>query len=300
MGSFEYTSPPAFDRGLECSSCGFDLVHQRGIWLALAAHRKSHYERFMAEYQLVRADEQRGSKDAAFYLALPYRDLSKANQHQWQIRARTFDYLDSMIFATATGLKVLDIGAGNGWLSYRLALRGHMPVAVDLQVNDFDGLGAASHYLERLPSLFPRFQAEMNRLPFSDDQFDCAIFNASFHYSEDYVHTLGEVIRCVRSGGRVVIADTPWYSRAESGEQMVAERHAQFSERFGFPSDGLASLEYLTDDRLEALERWFGLKWEVHKPDYGVRWAMRPWIAKFKGRREPSQFRIYVAEVAKQ
>jgi hypothetical protein len=80
---------------------------------------------------------------------------------------------------------------------------------------------------------------------------------------------------------------------------MLAERQKAFIERFGFPSDGLASLEYLTDERLAALAECFGLRWKTHSPFYGMRWLMRPTLAKLKGRREPSRFRIYLAEVEK-
>ena len=48
----------------------------------------------------------------------------------------------------------------------------------------------------------------------------------------------------------MIIADTAWYSRDESGQRMLAERRKAFTERYGFPSDGVDSLEYLTDRRL--------------------------------------------------
>jgi predicted RNA methylase len=51
-------------------------------------------------------------------------------------------------------LDLLDLGAGTGWMSYRLALRGHHPVAVDLLNDDRDGLGAARHFFAKLPREF--------------------------------------------------------------------------------------------------------------------------------------------------
>ena len=139
-----------------------------------------------------------------------------------------------------------------------MRLRGHLPVAVDLLLNPFDGLGAAEHYQRRVPGLFPRFRAELDRLPFADGQFDIAIFNASFHYSEDYTRTLAEALRCLRRPGKMIIADTPWYTRQQSGEAMLQERRTFFKAMYGFASNSLPSLEFLTDDRLEALEKEFG------------------------------------------
>jgi SAM-dependent methyltransferase len=287
---------------VSCPKCSMELQRERSIWNALPARRRKYYEQFMREYEAVRSSEGRGSDNPAFYLDLPHKDRTRKHRWQWKIRSRSYRYMERNILPELERrrnrpLVLLDLGAGNGWFSYRLMRRGHFPVAVDLLTNTFDGLGAASHYLAVLPTLFPRFQAEVDRLPFASGQFDCAFFNASFHYSESYSRTLSEVIRCLRPHGTIVIADSPWYSREEFGQLMLKERQEDFQNRFSFPSDGLSSCEYLTDERLAALEIKFNLTWKVHRPWYGVRWTMRPWMAKWRRKREPSQFRIYTAEV---
>ena len=289
---------------LTCSRCKMNMTCHQGVWQALLPEREAYFARFMGEYQFVRASEGRGSTNDDYYLALPYRDLSGRNSGQWAIRARTFRYIERKILPriitlARPKLRVLDLGAGNGWMSYRLAKQGHTPIAVDLLTNNRDGLEAAEHYQGSLPFLFPRFQAELDNLPFADSQFDLVIFNASFHYSENYENTMAEALRCVRRNGTVIIADTPWYSDEQIGFRMLIERRAAFVKRFGFPSDGLKSLEFLTDRRLARMESCFGIRWRVHEPYYGIRWQLRPWLAKLQHRREPSRFRIYVAKATK-
>jgi SAM-dependent methyltransferase len=289
---------------LVCSDCCLKLSSEGGIWRALLPERVSHFSRFIRDYEFIRSAEGRGSVNAEYYLALPYRDLSGNNSQQWIIRARTFRYIDRHILPglqpdNRKRLRILDLGAGNGWMSYRLALGGHAPVAVDLLTNDRDGLGAAINYRKQLTTLFPRVQAELDVLPLMDDAFDLVIFNASFHYSEDYEKTIAEALRCTCAGGTILIADTPWYSNEASGQQMVIERRRSFTQLYGIASDGLNSLEFLTDQRLQRLEARFELRWQVHTPSYGIRWFMRPLLAKMQGRREPSQFRIYSARVQK-
>jgi len=278
-----------------CSTCGFILASEEGIWKALAPHRAVKYQRFSEEYQTIRLREGRGSGGGHYYLALPFKDITGHNSWQWRIRRRSFRFFAQKIlpvleYRSPGGLDVLDVGAGNCWMSYRLALRGHRPVAVDLLVNHLDGLGAARHYFSFLPRKFPRFQAEMARLPFAGGQFDLAIFNASFHYSEDYDQTLLECLRCLRRPAHLFIIDSPFYHREDSGRKMVEERHAQFEKEYGFKSNSIASQEYLTPTILADLTRRHGIVWRTFQPWYGIGWALRPVRAWLLGRREPAKF----------
>ena len=287
---------------LVCGSCLLQLCQADGVWNALSPEREDYFRAFVGNYEAIRSAEGRGSRNAEFYLALPERDLSGRNQSQWNVRRRTFECIEKQVLpmlerSRGSRLDILDLGAGNCWLSYRLALRGHRPIAVDLLANNMDGLGAASHYRTRVPQLFPRFRAELDRLPFENAQFDCAIFNASFHYSENYARTLKETLRCLRPGGRVILADTAWYSSEKNGLTMLEERRAQFQRVYGFASDALPSLEFITDQRLAGLQKELAVRWQTFHPAYEWRWRLRPLVAKLRGRREPARFRVYVAEV---
>jgi len=278
--------------------CAFRMEISSEIVHAIPPERAVHYAQFIEDYECIRAAEGRGSEHEEFYLGLPYIDASGNNSKQWFIRARSYDYLFKHMLKQIPQDRcgrILDLGAGNCWMSFRLALAGYRPIAVDLLTNNHDGLGAAAHYRKHLSDLFPRFQAEMTHLPFQNEQFDAVIFNASFHYSEDYEATLREALRCVRNGGMVIISDTPWYSSEKSGRQMVFERHAAFLQKHGTASDSIGSIQYLTDDRLQELEQLFSIKWTAHSPEYGIKWTMRPLMAMLLNRREPSRFRIYTA-----
>jgi SAM-dependent methyltransferase len=285
-----------------CHDCGLSIVQAEGIYRALPHDRALYFRRFLREYQSVRQKEGRGSDSPEYYLALPFHDLTGNNSWQWSIRARSFLYFEKNLLpkiATQSpmGADILDVGAGNGWLSYGLALSQHHPIAVDLLDNSCDGLAAARHYLARLAEPFPCFHAEMDRLPFASRQFDAVVFNASLHYSIDYAVTLQEALRCLRRPGYLVIVDTPFYRRAASGEQMLAERKANFCRRFGFASDSLPSKEYLTPEVLADLARRLSFAWHVAKPWYGLNWAMRPLKACILRKREPAKFYLLWARV---
>ena len=301
LGSIELVTKSAHPA---CAGCGFEFQSESGIWKTLPRSSEKRFEQFVREYELIRAREGHAATGGDYFLALPYKDLTGRNKWQWKIRSGSFRFLAEKVFPVleqthTDGMDILDVGSGNCWLSYRLALRGHRLAAVDLLLNHQDGLGAAHHYLRHLSRRFPRFQAEMNKLPFEDSQFDVAIFNASFHYSEGYLQTLRETLRCLRRPGHVMIVDSPHYERDESGRRMVEEKHTRFLEMYGFRSDSIASREYLTAQTLESLSRETGVKWQRFEPWHGSRWALRPWKARLLGRREPAKFFLFWGSVGK-
>jgi len=301
-GPFQYACPkcraalePDGEDKQVCRRDGEVYRRVAGIWRLLPKQREVALARFVNRYETVRRLEGRGSCNPDYYRALPYEDNTGRYASDWKIRARSFQLflrkvLPHLASTTRRSLKILDLGAGNGWLSYRLAQAGHQLAAVDLCLNDFDGLGAHVHY----PVIFTPVEAEFDALPFEGGQFDVAIFNASFHYSVDYVRTLEEALRVLRSRGRIVVMDSPVYRDARSGEQMVQERQQAFRERFGFASDDLPHENYLTYDRLAQLASHLELSWEFYTPFYGLRWSLKPVRARLLGLREPARFALIV------
>jgi ubiquinone/menaquinone biosynthesis C-methylase UbiE len=252
-------------------------------------------QQFLREYRHVRYAEHRGSDDSAYYRALPYTDLSGRNSAMWAMRARTYRYFERHILTPrekrlGRPLEILDLGAGNAWMSYRLSLRGHNLCALDIFSDPKDGLRAARHYT----SSFACIEADFHCLPFAENSFDVVIFNSSLHYSTDYVLALSEVRRSLRPAGKVVILDSPIYKCGEHGQRMVAERHATFLARYGFRSDAIPSIEFLDEEILQTLAHQLHLQWRIYKPWYGWRWHIRALKAYMQRRRPPSRFWILV------
>ena len=300
--AISYRSLARASSGAHCTRCGTAFEQDQGIWQGLPESRHEHYARFIDSAEQTSQGAGKGSNDSDFYLGLPFRDLTKSGARLWAIRAKTFRFLQTKLLAEMTGegdppLTILDLGAGNGWMSYRLAQAGHRPVAVDLLTSLENGLGAASHYRAELPELFPRFQADFDNLPFADGQFDCAIFNASFHYSENFCRTIAEAVRCLRPGGVLIIADSATYSR-ESGSPQSQARTGEFDlKETWLCGEALAGRECLTPERLIALEVRHEFEWSTHRCWYGLRWACRSRLAKWQKEGETPQLLIYSAQV---
>ena len=274
-----------------CVTDGLAFQRQEGIWRFLLPEDEARYARFIQDYETIRKAEGRGSADPAYYRALPDRDLTGRFTQDWRFRAASFQLLTRQILPTLEErgngrLKILDLGAGVGWLSNRLAARGHYLAAIDLTVNAWDGLGAYIHY----ENSFLPVQADYNRLPLPDRSVDLVVFNASFHYATSFDAALRECLRVLQPGGLVVVLDTPVYRRDESGRRMVGEREDSFQRLYGFPSNALPSENYLTPARLEELAAGLGIRWKYSIPVYPLSWSVKHWIARLRSRRELARF----------
>jgi len=257
--------------------------------------------RFGAEYARHRAAEGRGYEGDDLF-RLPYLRTG-AHARQWRVRARSFEaFLRQELRPRAVSLgrplRLIDLGAGNGWLSHRATLEGHSAVALDIRDDAVDGLGAAAPFAERAPELFERVVAPFEAIPLPSASLDLAVFNASLHYAVDLAAGLAEAARVVRPGGRVVILDSPFYRREQDGAAMVAEKRANAGRQFGDRAEALMALpfiEFLTPDRLRSASGGLGLAWRRQRVWYPLRYELRPLLAALKGRRPPSRFDLWTS-----
>ena len=96
---------------------------------------------------------------------------------------------------------VLDVAAGTGHVSRRLAPKVRTVVALD----------ATRAMLEQGRAQAPDnvlfVQGDAERLPFLDDSFDVVVTRFAVHHFEDPRVQLGEMRRVLRPGGRLAVAD---------------------------------------------------------------------------------------------
>lgn len=275
-----------------CNNCQHPIARTDGVHSLISAAALSKYETFLDTYTQVRMAEGRGEMGKDILRRLPHCPHTHPLAWQWRIRATSFHRLRRILREhLESGDRILDLGAGNGWMSHRLRADGYRPCAVEINVDSRDGLGAAQAF----EADWPRIRAGFERLPLADSSADCAIFNASFHYTADPAATLAEAARVVAAGGLIVIVDTPFYQRYDSGRQMMQESQQYFEGLIGQRSDSMDSIGFLTWDRLEKLGRELGLDWHIVRPWYGLGWFLRPLRAKLRRQREPAAFAIACA-----
>jgi SAM-dependent methyltransferase len=261
---------------------------QDGIYRFLRPERLKEIEPFLAHYRRVREEDGYRQRDSAYYRSLPMVDARDSQVARWRVRQESFRNLARVLPGLGRRpLRVLDLGAGNGWLSHRLTVLGHHCVALDWLDDVEDGLGARRHY----PVEFTCVQADFDQLPIAPGQFDLAIFNASLHYSPDFARTLRHARAMLVAGGALVVLDSPVFATDQGGRRMLAAQQIAAGARSG--SIVRWGVGYLTTSDLARAGRDAGVQARWIPSRGGPGWAVKRWVAGLKERREPARFGIW-------
>lgn len=126
--------------------------------------------------------------------------LSVGNDRLWRIATvRAVD--------PKPGERILDLAAGTGTSSSALAKGGAAVVAVDFSP------GMIAEGRRRHPRI-EFVEADVERLPFGDDEFDAVTISFGLRNVADPVAALGEMYRVLKPGGRLVVCEFSHPSRA--------------------------------------------------------------------------------------
>jgi SAM-dependent methyltransferase len=269
----------------DCLVSGDGVTYERsaGVWQILDPSRLDEVAQFTTAYARVRAAEGRGSNSAEYYSALPYQDLTGKLQSQWTQRAASFDQFGMALARIRQSGVLVDVGAGNCWLAARMAAAGWTALAIDINADLHDGLGAAHHHGQDLCVV----QATMDAQPLADHSADIVVFNASIHYSRSVLESLEESLRVLRLDGTLVVMDSPVYQDPDAGRRMVAEASRHIEAELGVPAAPLAGQGFVTDTELAEASRAFGVAWrDVGAEIRGGLRAVKRRVAAVRARRE--------------
>jgi SAM-dependent methyltransferase len=270
--------------------CGRVYEQRQGIHRFLTERRRIGSEAFSRQYQRVRQGDGHQALTAVFWHELPEVPKTHDATREWRIRRQSYNRLLASVMGRRPH-RVLDLGAGSGWLAARLASRGHDVVALDRLDDDADGafLGRRNQWP------FVAVQGDFEALPFEPGQFDVVVFNASLHYARDPEETLGRAARMLDPRGTLVVMDSPTFDRDADGESMVAAQMTALRDAHGLGEVVRPGIGYLTfhglrqaADRLRRRDRFF--------PSRGpLAWRLRRPLARRRLGRQPATFGVWVA-----
>jgi ubiquinone/menaquinone biosynthesis C-methylase UbiE len=105
-------------------------------------------------------------------------------------------------YGNFSGHKVLDVGAGNGYVLSKYAQEGAKVWGVDITKTAID-LCSKRFKLFGLKGEFLVANAE--ELPFESDSFDCVCSMGVLHHTPDTAKAVDEIFRVLKSGGRLIV-----------------------------------------------------------------------------------------------
>lgn len=220
------------NRELVCRKCSTTFPIRHGIPGLIHTQRRAQIDKFCNDYTAMRLAEGWASAQPGYYDALPFMDITGVHTQEWKLRARTFLRLQRWIRRTLynpnDGVRILDAGAGSGWMSREMAAQNHV-IALDVDAG-IHGLNAIPHARRQYLAV----EGELGHFPFADGSFHLIIANASAHHVESFEVFLREAARVLRLEGMLVIMDSPTYPH-ETALRAAQERSRVYFEHIGFP-----------------------------------------------------------------
>jgi SAM-dependent methyltransferase len=105
-------------------------------------------------------------------------------------------------YSTSGGLRVLDVGCGNGYVLYQYARNGATVAGVDLTRTAVE-LSRRRFALGGLPGKF--HEVDGNNLPFPDNHFDIVCSMGVLHHISNPRPMVDEMFRILKPGGRLIV-----------------------------------------------------------------------------------------------
>jgi len=295
-----------------CPVCHSELATQSGELACLSENRT--FRRINGLPALIRPEQEALLREAGRYasawkkthwavprdtiLQLPY-----VKRHGWKQKAQSLRELRE-ILGPPRERRVVDVGAGNGWLSYRLAQDGFRCFATDISPDPDIGLGGATQF-DGTPTQFERAIGTLDHWPVRSSSVDIAICNASLHYLADMRVAIAEAARVLRTDGVFVILNSPVHR--DPGSASRASR--DFKKRlrsFGAGGELIEGHQHFVASELESRLRdrfvhvlrhdprhpfWFRTRRALKGAAFGMELASFPiYEARFPRQSSPNEF----------
>lgn len=213
-------------------------------------------------------EENRKIKESLFD-ELPFtRDVPQA--YLWNAKQLDLEFIEQFT-AGKKGLRILEVGAWNGWLSNRLSKSGHRVWAIDYLNDEYDGLGAHKHYTNQE---WRPLQVDLNDLSlFKDEKFDliivnrCSIFFTNPFSTFDFLKTL------LCDQGSLLITGLQIFKNWKREKERIETMKKVFFENHGFEMFMFPIKGYFNKDNLRELSA-SGFR-IVHFPHNWKNWVKR-------------------------
>jgi len=182
---------------------------------------------FKEQYIALRKKEQRVYTDEEV-LQLPLIPGDHVHAKEWVVRKKSCRKLVNYLKKKGP-LNILEIGCGNGWLSYQLSkIPGSIVTGMD--INDVELKQAARVFSEQTNLSF--INKNISQIELHNHPFDIIVFAASLQYFNSFSEIVTVALDHLKLGGEIHIIDSPFYQPNDIAE--ARQRTQSYFTELGF------------------------------------------------------------------
>lgn len=271
------------DAALFCLHDNIIYPIEDGIIRLLPEGQRAAAGTFATDY-LARREAQGWRRLEAWEMsALPAVSPAGWDKIYWPARRQSYQafsrWLEEFENSRPGVLRVVDMGAGIGWLAVRLAEKSHQVVAIDLSCDDSFGLGAARRLRQERDAEFVLVQADIEAPPVQPGSVDLLVYNASLHYAQDIAGCLGAGAMTLRRGGAIVIMDSPISTGPVTA---VAQPPPGIDAPASETSESRRGRHLPNEEVFQAISA-AGLEYDIIPVRRGLRWQLRQFRTRLFG-----------------
>lgn len=185
---------------------------------------------FEEQYILLRNRENRIYTDEELF-HLP--DIADSHPHfsEWMIRKRSAQRLIAKLETRKESLSILEIGCGNGWLTYQLSrIPGSRVIGIDINLTELHQAARVFNSNSKLKFIYGDIRSGV----ISDLKFDAIVLAASVQYFASLSGILNTCLQHLTKKGEIHIIDSPFYKQKEVDD--ARKRTKEYYSRVGLPA----------------------------------------------------------------
>jgi ubiquinone/menaquinone biosynthesis C-methylase UbiE len=161
---------------------------------------------------------------------LPVISSKHPHYQEWQLRQQSCRRLISYLQKKQRPFKILEVGCGNGWLSYQLSkIPGAEVTGADVNFTELQQAGRVFNAEPNLQFIYGDIQSEV----FEDFKFNVIVFAASIQYFSSLSEIISSAFKLLKPHGEIHILDSHFYERGES--ITAKKRTEEYYNQLGFP-----------------------------------------------------------------
>jgi ubiquinone/menaquinone biosynthesis C-methylase UbiE len=159
-------------------------------------------------------------------------EIAETHPHyrEWQVRRQSSQKLISHLQKKQQGLKILEVGCGNGWLSHQLAaIPGSKVIGTDINFTELQQAAKVFYDKPNLHFIYSPIEPGV----FEERQFDSIVFAASIQYFSSLTEIIRKSLKLLKPNGEIHIIDSHFYPLSDLS--AAKQRSLFYFEAAGFP-----------------------------------------------------------------